>query len=156
LEIEQHARADLSANLVALQDEVLELKRQLATYKGLVKPLEEQGLQIQALTISKTAAERLLRYRLALTQGRKTEQLTQGQVQLAIYGILNGKPARFKLDTLSKGSPITFNFKYFQILEGELLLPKNFKPTQVKIALLLKDHPSKPVERTFDWTSLED
>jgi hypothetical protein len=156
LEIEQHARADLSANLVALQDEVLELKRQLATYKGLVKSLEEQGLHIQALTINKTATKGLLRYRLVLTQGRKMDQLTQGQVQFAIYGILDGKPARFELGSLSKGNPTIFKFKYFQILEGELLLPRNFKPTQVKIALLPKGHPSKPVERTFDWISLED
>lgn len=156
LEVEQHARADLSVNLVALQNEVLELKRQLSTYKGLVKSLEEQGLHIQALSVSKTATERLLRYRLVLTQGRKTEQLTQGQVQLGIYGVLNGKAARFKLDALSKGSPLIFKFKYFQILKGELLLPKNFKPTQVKIALLLKGHPSKLVERTFDWTLIED
>jgi hypothetical protein len=155
LEIEQHARADLSASLVALQDEVLELKSQLATYKGLAKSLEEQGLHIQALTISKTETKGLLRYRLVLTQGREMDQPAQGQVQLVIHGILDGKPTRFELGSLSKDNRLTFKFKYFQILEGELLLPRNFKPTQVKIALLPKDYPSKPVERIFDWASLK-
>ncbi|QBQ53467.1 DUF6776 family protein [Nitrosococcus wardiae] len=154
LEVEQHARADLSANLVNLQEEILGLKRQLATYKGLVKSLEEQGLHIQDLTFSKTATERLLHYRLVLTQGRKVDRLAQGQVHLVIQGILEGKSARFGLDTLSKGNPVTFRFKYFQILEGELLLPRNFKPTQVKIALLPEDNPSKLVERTFEWRSV--
>lgn len=154
LEVEQHARADLSANLVNLQDEILGLKRQLATYKGLVKSLEEKGLHIQDLTLSKTATERLLHYRLVLTQGRRVDRLTQGQVHLAIQGVLDGKPARFGLDTLSKGIPLMFKFKYFQILEGELLLPRNFKPTQVKIALIPKDNPSQLVEQTFDWRSL--
>ncbi|ADE16590.1 conserved hypothetical protein [Nitrosococcus halophilus Nc 4] len=154
LEVEQHARADLSANLVNLQDEILGLKRQLATYKGLVKSLEEKGLHIQDLTLSKTATERLLHYRLVLTQGRRVDRLTQGQVHLAIQGVLDGKPARLGLDTLSKGIPLMFKFKYFQILEGELLLPRNFKPTQVKVALIPKDNPSQLVEQTFDWRSL--
>jgi len=157
LEIEQHAHTDLSASLAALQDKVLALRRQLATYKGLMQSLEEQGLHIQALTISSTATERLLHYRIVLTQGRRMDQLTQGQAQFTIYGIVKGKPTQFKFGPPSKkGHSTTFKFRYFQILDGELLLPKDFKPTQVKVTLLPKNHPSKPVERTFDWASLKD
>lgn len=154
LEIEQHVRANLSANLAALQDQILELRRQLATYKGLAKSLEEQDLRIHDLTFSKTATERLLHYRLVLTQGRKMDQLTQGQVKFTLRGIVEGKPVRFEIDTLSKGTPLIFKFKYFQILRGELLLPRNFKPTRVKITLLPEDNPSQLVERTFDWSAI--
>lgn len=155
LEVEQYTRADLNANLVNLQDEMLELTRQLSAYKGLAESLEEQGIHIHDLKFSKTATERLLHYRLVLTQGRRMEHLTQGQVRFVIHGALNGKPARLKIDTLSKGNPLLFKFKYFQILEGEVFLPKNFKPTRVEIALLPKEHPSKAVEQTFRWRSLE-
>lgn len=157
LEIEQHAHTDLNASLAALQDKVLALRRQLATYKGLMQSLEEQGLHIQALTISNTATERLLRYRIVLTQGRRMDRLIQGQAQFTIYGIIKGKSTQFKFGHPSKkGHSIAFKFRYFQILDGELLLPKDFKPTQVKVTLLPKNHPSKPVERTFDWASLKD
>ncbi|KFI23225.1 DUF6776 family protein [Nitrosococcus oceani] len=154
LEVEQYTRADLNANLVNLQDEMLELTRQLSIYKGLAESLEEQGIHIHDLKFSKTATERLLHYRLVLTQGRRMDHLTQGQVHFAIHGVLKGKPVRFELDTLSKGNPLRFKFKYFQILEGEVFLPKNFKPTRVKIALLPEEHPSKAVEQTFSWRSL--
>jgi hypothetical protein len=157
LKIEQQTRADLSANLIALQDEILELKRQLATYKRLVKSLQEQeqGLHIEELTFSKTATERLFRYRLVLTQGHNRDQFNQGKIEVAIRGIMGGEAAKLNLDTLSKGNPLTFKFKYFQILEGELLLPAHFKPTQVEVALLPQEDSARPVVQTFAWASLE-
>ena len=157
LKVEQQTRAELSANLVALQDEILALKRQLATYKRLVKSLQEQeqGLHIEELTFSETMTERLFRYRLVLTQRHKQDQFNQGGIELAIRGIRAGKPAKFNLETLSKGNPLTFKFKYFQILEGELLLPPQFKPTQVEVALFPQEDPTKPVVQTFAWASLE-
>ncbi|ADJ28821.1 DUF6776 family protein [Nitrosococcus watsonii] len=155
LEVEQYTRADLNANLVSLQDEMQELTRQLSVYKGLTESLEEQGIHIHDLKFSKTATERLLHYRLVLTQGRRVDHLTQGQVHFVIHGALNGKPGQLELDALSKGNPLRFKFKYFQILEGEVFLPKNFKPTRVKVTLLPKEHPSKVVKQTFSWKSLE-
>ncbi|BAW79495.1 hypothetical conserved protein [Candidatus Nitrosoglobus terrae] len=155
LKIEQHARMDLSTDLEALQNKIYELNRQLSAYKGLIKSLEDQGFHIQDFSISKTVTARLFHYHLVLTQGRKTAQLTQGQAQLVIYGVLNGRSAQFNLDSLSKANAINFKFKYFQILEGELLLPNNFKPTQVKITLYPNESSSKLAEKTFNWASIK-
>ncbi len=155
LAVEHQTRLDLSGIVSALQNEIMELKGQLATYKDLVGSPQEQGLHIQSFTLSKTETERLLNYHLVLTQGGRRDQLTQGKGQFFIYGVLNGKPARLELNTLSKGVPLTFEFKYFQIIEGELLLPNNFNPTRIRVVLFPEDDPSVPIERAFDWASLE-
>lgn len=154
LEVEHQTRINLGSALSALQSEVLELQNQLAIYKGLVKPLKEQRVYIQSFTLKKTEIEQLLSYRLVLTQGGRRGQFTQGTGQLSIYGVLDGEPVQLDLGVLSKEMPLTFKFKYFQILEGELLLPDNFKPIRLKVALFPEDESSGPVERDFDWASL--
>lgn len=154
LAVEHQTRLDLSSTVSTLQNEILELKDQLATYKDLVQSPQGKGLHIQSFALSKTETDRLFSYRLVLTQGGKRDQFAHGKGQLFIYGILNGKSARLELNTLSKGAPLTFKFKYFQILEGELLLPNGFKPTRIKVVLFLEGNPSVPIERAFNWGSM--
>lgn len=154
LEVEHQTRIDLGNALSSLQSEVLELKSQLAIYKSLVKPIKGKSVHIQSLALRKTKTKRLLSYRLVLTQGGKRDQFTQGKGELSIYGVLDGEPAQLGLDDLSKGTPLAFKFKYFQILEGKLLLPYNFKPIRLKVALFPEDEAYAPVEQAFDWASL--
>lgn len=155
LEMEHQTRIELGSALSSLQSEALELKSQLAIYKSLVKPLKGQSVHIQSFTLRKTKTKRLLSYRLVLTQGGKRDQFTQGKGELSIYGVLAGEPVRLGLGDLSKGAPLAFKFKYFQILEGELLLPDNFKPIRLRVALFPEDKAYAPVEQAFDWASLE-
>lgn len=46
---------------------------------------------------------------------------------------------------------IKLQFKYFQNLEGELVLPSNFQPEEIQILAVSEGKNSKTVEKTFPW-----
>ena len=55
------------------------------------------------------------------------------------WGVLNQRP-----DMQGQG----FSFRYFQSLEGQVMLPRDFTPQRVRVLL---DGEDVAVEQAFDW-----
>ncbi|MBD3608936.1 MAG: hypothetical protein HUJ30_00110, partial [Gammaproteobacteria bacterium] len=71
-QIEQQAYDKVRNDLKELQDENLELKEELAFYRGIVSPKEgAHGLRIQGLHVTKNAQEGSYQYKLVLKQEMK-------------------------------------------------------------------------------------
>ena len=73
-----------------------------------------------------------------------------------MIGSENGKAKQYLIDALlstqgQKG--LTFSFKYFQMIEGEIRLPENFQPEQVSVHATIFQFRRKKGELTtvFDW-----
>ena len=156
-QIEQEAYKQLETTVTGLQDEILELKGELAFYRGIVSPSDDaQGLDIQSFELANRGVGRTFRYKLVLTQILNNNTVASGTVAFAVGGLENGEAREYLLQQLSgQEGELRFRFKYFQILEGELDLPDGFSPSKVTITVKPRTKSHKRQSQSYDWAVQE-
>jgi hypothetical protein len=92
-----------------------------------------------------------------LTQVLKNDRMAVGQVKLKIEGLMNGQPRTLNLDAISEKSvkELNYRFKYFQSLEGDLVLPKGFQPLRAMVQIQPGGRTNDMIEKTIDWPTEE-
>jgi hypothetical protein len=155
-EIDDQASESVRTELKDLQRELLELKEELAFYRGIVSPKEaSQGLYIQTFNITKNDEERSFRYKLVLTQVLKNDRHVRGKIDVMIEGIMeeDGRQEQIRLRdvTVSKNRDLEYRFKYFQSFEGDMKLPDGFVPIRVIVTVTPRYRSQKQIEKVFNW-----
>jgi hypothetical protein len=156
-QVEKEASEVLDQNLKMLQGEILELKKELAFYRGIVSPRDaSRGLRLQRFSLA-PHGRRTYRYTVVLTQVLKNDRLVSGQVKLKVEGLQNGRPRTLDLNAISEKpfKELGYRFKYFQSLEGDLVLPKGFQPLRATAQILPRGHSKDMIEKTIDWPTEE-
>jgi len=157
-QIDHQSYTDLQSNLRNLQDEILELKEELAFYRGIVSPRDTSpGLRLQSFRVEATGQARHYRYTVVLTQVLKNDNVTRGRVRVSIDGLQGGIQKELSLDdvTAKNVKELSYKFKYFQNIEGELILPKGFTAQRVTVQVLPRGRAHDKIEQTFDWPAEE-
>jgi hypothetical protein len=91
-----------------------------------------------------------------LTQVLSNNNVASGSVAVSIGGELEGKAQQYELSQLSEeDGELSFRFKYFQILEGEFLLPEGFTPSKVNITVKPRSKSQKKLSQSYDWAVQE-
>jgi len=148
-----------SENLKSLQNELLELKEQVAFYRGIVAPTEAaSGLVIRDLKFDSLGGENGYHFKLVLTQVMKNEYLVRGRVEVLIDGLQAGKQKQLTLPQVSDGklSDLTMEFKYFQNIEGDIVLPNGFVPSSVTVDLIPSGKGRARIKKNFEWADITD
>lgn len=156
-QIERQAYNELDTNLKTLQAEILELKEELAFYRGIVSPKDaSRGLRLQRFYLEPNGL-RSYRYIVVLTQVLQNESLARGRVKLFIEGLQGNQSKTLDLAALSENSvkELDYRFKYFQSLEGDVVLPKGFKPMRATAQILPGGRQEDMLEKTIDWPTEE-
>ena len=157
-QIERKAYNDLDSNLKVLQSEILELKEEVAFYRGIISPRDAtHGLHLQTFKVEPNGTPRGFRYKVILTQVFQNEHMARGTVRLNVEGSLNQQTKVLTLAEMTEKhvKELEYRFKYFQNMEGDLLLPAGFKPKRVSISVLPVGHSGEDstIEKTYDWPS---
>ncbi len=158
-QIERQAYKQLEGAVAGLQDEILELKEELAFYRGIISPKDaSKGLRMQDFEISAGLQERQYHFKVVLTQVLNNGRQARGNLSFEVTGLYKGEAKTFDLKQMSedqgkKGT--TFNFKYFQILEGDFMLPEEFEPIKVNLTVKPKTSAHKKLTQAFDWVVRE-
>jgi len=154
-QIKHQAYGELDTTLKVLQGEILELKEELAFYRGIVSPRDAaQGLHLQRFKIEPNGKPRGFRYKVILTQVLKEDRTARGTLQLAFEGLQNNEAKVLSLQAVSEKhiKEEDFRFRYFQNIEGDVQLPPGFKPQRVTIKVVSRNRSRQdPLEKTFDW-----
>lgn len=154
-QIKHKAYGELDTTLKVLQGEILELKEELAFYRGIVSPRDAaQGLHLQRFKIEPNGKPRGFRYKVILTQVLKEDRTARGYLLLAFEGLLKNEVKVLSLQDVSEKhiKEEDFRFRYFQNIEGDVQLPPGFKPQRVTIKVVSRNRSRKdPLEKTFDW-----
>jgi len=160
-QIEGEAYSELDTTLKDLQAEIIELKEELAFYRGIVSPRDaSRGLHLQSFGLEHNGT-RSYRYKVVLTQVLKNDKLASGRVLLQIEGLLNNAPKTLGLKSLTRVNgeksvkELSYRFKYFQNLEGDLHLPSGFRPLRASVQILPRGRKQKMIEKTIDWPTEE-
>jgi hypothetical protein len=131
------------------------LRKELAFYQQVMAPeLNPVGLAIDGFAIEKTLSEGYYRFRLVLVQQENIKSTLKGKVDITLHGSQDGQPTSYPLSSLMEQSDgVTYNFKYFQMIEGEFQLPKYFLPEKVAIHTAIYKYKRKlgELDKNFDW-----
>ena len=135
----------------------LELRRQLSFYQKVMAPeLEQEGFAIDSLNIDSTHSDQYYRYTLVLMQYDKTRSTVKGSVEIVLKGSQNGRPAEYNLMDLMPNNPepVSFSFRYFEVLKGDFKLPEGFMPERVEVKSELSQAKwgKRHLDRSFDWS----
>ncbi|GAB4358228.1 MAG: hypothetical protein Kow006_26580 [Gammaproteobacteria bacterium] len=153
-QIDRESRAKVRGEVKELQDENLELKQELAFYRGIVSPEDRKaGLKIQSFEITSGQEPSLYMYKLILTQVLKNDRLASGTVAIEVEGVEGGNKVRLPLSRLAEGAKETlpFRFKFFQNFEGELRLPPGFNAEAVVLTVVPTTKGLEKLEQRVPW-----
>lgn len=133
-----------------------DLRTQLAFYQQVMAPeLNEQGFLIDGFNLEHALSDNSYRFELVLMQQNKTKNTLKGNLKVTLIGSEEGKAKQYTLGSMlsDKEQKLTFSFKYFQVIEGEIKLPKGFQPEQVSVHADIFQFKRKKGELTtvFDW-----
>ncbi len=147
--IESQAYSLVREDLRTLQGELLELKQELAFYRGIVSPEEGgRGLQIQRFTATPSAEANGWVFKVVLTRVLKNKGVAKGTMEIKIDGT-DGQGNRASVSPLRR---LRYNFKYFQNIEGDFQLPKGFTPSRATVILRPGGRGNKTeLKKSFDW-----
>jgi hypothetical protein len=155
-QVEHEANNALEKSIVALQEELIELKSELKFYRGIVAPSQNvKGLNIQRLTLFDNPEEHSFDFKLVLTQViKKGRRYVNGSVKLFVIGTSGGEEKQLStadigIDEDSK--KMLFRFKYFQIINGVISLPDGFVASKVRVVLKESGKRKKQVTKEFEW-----
>ena len=140
LAVERLANDKSRKSLKNIEQKHFEVKKQLAFYEKVMAPEKQaDGVVLDDFIISPTESVGHFRFQVVLVQQQKQKRYAKGVVDFVIEGSQNNQPATIKLSQISKqtSDDLSFNFQYFQIVEGEFSLPDNFKPEQVLLSVTL-------------------
>lgn len=153
-EVDHKAYGDVEKTLADLQAQVLKQREELAFYRGIVSPEDGiGGLRIQRLQILPGGAPARYRLRLVLVQSMRQDAVVSGSVAVRVEGVRNGGPAQLTLTDLGGSARadglVPFQFRYFQTLERDLVLPDGFEPRAVNVEV--RSGRGTPVRESYPW-----
>lgn len=158
-EVDRRSTEGLRQNLVDLRNQIATLQEEVAFYKGIMAPsTRKQDLRIQKLDIEPTLEARRYRYKVVITQVGTNQRFVSGLAGVTIVGVLNGAQKVYGLRDVSddvQDYGIKYRFRYFQEIEGDLVLPEGFIAESVEVVLQTNGSKANRVEQSFPWPGKE-
>lgn len=134
-QVAKAALAELQTTLRDREEEIAGVRADLAFYGRLVGGAKREGLAVHALTLKPVPDSRAWNFSATLTQNFKRGPETRGKLTLSVSGIRNGALEILEWKDLGQQSDnagIDYAFKYFEQIEGTILLPEGFEPNRVR------------------------
>lgn len=150
--ISRQANRELQQTLAEREEEIAGLRADVAFYERLVGATgQRKGLNVHEVQMRRDN-DGSWRYTATLTQNLNRGAVTKGDLTLSVEGTRDGKLTRLDWGQLLQNPQAPaqrFEFRYFQRLEGSVLLPQGFVPGRV-IARVRADG-GGGAEQAFSW-----
>ncbi len=151
-QISREANRDLERTLAERDEEIAGLRADIAFYERFVGATgQRRGLSVHDLDMQLQSGD-AWHFVATLTQNLNRGAVNTGRVTLLVEGTRNDRLEKMSWSGLRKqpNAPgVGYSFKYFQQVEGEILLPKDFKPLRVTVRLVPAG--GSAVEQSFPW-----
>lgn len=149
--ISRSANQELQTSLAQRDEEIAGLRADVAFYERLVgDTAPRRGLNVHQAEFNLLPGG-AWQYQITLTQTLNRGAISQGQMRFTVEGVRGGKLATVAWEELHQhpGEPgQLYSFRYFQQLDGSVMLPAGFTPQRVRVQLSGGD---AAVEQAFDW-----
>ena len=154
-QISRSANTELQASLAEREEEVSGLRADVAFYERLVGATgQRRGLSVHEVVFAPEEGG-TWRYTVTLTQNLNRGAISKGEARVSVEGVSQGRLRSLGWEELvqkpgAPGQP--FSFRYFQQLEGSVMLPEGFTPQRVRVQLRSD---GSTVDQAFPWQAQE-
>ncbi|HEY2344633.1 MAG TPA: DUF6776 family protein [Xanthomonadaceae bacterium] len=149
--VSRAANQELQTSLSERDEEVSALRADVAFYERLVGAgSQRRGLSVHSVKMDQDA-NGSWHYATTLTQNLNRGKISQGAMTMQIEGAKAGKLQTLQwTDLLQKpAAPAQpFQFRYFQKIEGSVMLPAGFTPHKVTVSL---NSEGSTIQQAFPW-----
>lgn len=153
-QISRQANAALQNTLAERDEEIAGLRADVAFYERFVGPTgQRRGLSVHALKLLPQRDPQLWHFVATLTQNLNRGAINSGRLQLAMEVTDGGSMRRLDWTVLRQqagAADIAYAFRYFQRVEGDIVLPRGVRPVRVVVRLL--PDAGATMERAFTWS----
>lgn len=151
-QISRDANRDLQAALAERDEEIAGLRADVAFYERLVGATSQRrGLTVHALRMQPQNGH-AWHFASTLTQNLNRGAVSDGRLTLAVEGTQGGRLRTLGWTDLRQqpSAPgIEYSFRYFQQVEGDIVLPEGFEPVRVTVRLTPRG--GAAIEQSFTW-----
>lgn len=156
--IDEQALNQARRTIVELETRIASLQSDLTFYRNIMAPSEtSKGLQVDSLTLNASRSSGTYDFKLVLTQVGNNKSYIAGLVAVNVIGLRDEEKEVIALRDLSEDIEdlgVRFRFRYFQDVEGSLVLPEDFEPIEIQVVAQAEGQKSSQAERTFRWEDL--
>jgi Family of unknown function (DUF6776) len=154
-QVDRKASEDVRTEVIELKNQVAELQEVISFYRGLMSPTaNKRGLTIGSLNVISSGAGRRYEYKLVVQQLATNHKMLSGFLNFKIVGRQGELPVTLSLKDVSDNvsfENIKLRFKYFQTLQGQLVLPEGFEPQRIELLAKSSGKDTVTVEKKFGW-----
>ena len=157
-EVNSNSAEEVERELSSLQMRIAELESDVQYYRQVVtEQTGSTGLMISRFDLSPSTNPDAKRYKLVLRQqDADGDTYLEGRVAVTLAGRRDGQAARLPLNEVSleqDEQAIRLRFKYFQNVEGEIVVPEGFEPAKIEVTAVADTPVAKRVDQEFPWDS---
>lgn len=151
-QISRDAMRDLQGTLAERDEEIAALRADVDFYERFVgATAQRRGLTVHELKLQ-PRGDNVWHFTATLTQNLNRGAVNNGELRLAVEGTLGGRLQRLDWPSLRQQADaegIGYSFRYFEQIEGDLVLPQGMRPVRIHARLVPED--GRAVEQSFPW-----
>lgn len=151
-QVSRNANTALQGTLAERDEEISALKADVAFYERFVgATAQRRGLSVHELSLKPQDAQ-TWHFVATLTQNLTRGAVNAGTVTLSLEGTRDGRLQQLDWSALRQqpdAPGVDYSFKYFQRIEGDILLPPGLRP--VRVVVRVQPRGGKAVEESFTW-----
>ncbi|MCU7843794.1 MAG: hypothetical protein KZQ93_08120 [Candidatus Thiodiazotropha sp. (ex Monitilora ramsayi)] len=154
-EIDRESILTIRDQIKQFQDERLQMEEELAFLRGIVSTTsKKQGLRVQNFRLEPGLETGQFLYKFSVSQVINSGIVAKGKIEISVEGLQDGRSKQLTLDQLSaeEMASIKMRFRYFQNVEGRLLIPEGFEPASIHIDVKPSSNKLAPVKETYKWS----
>ncbi|MFT6388893.1 MAG: hypothetical protein ACJAUP_002278 [Cellvibrionaceae bacterium] len=155
-EVDRKANEEVRGQVVYLKTQLAEMEQDNTFYRGLMRPnANDQGLVVDAPSVAAISGS-IDRYKfnVVIKQIVAQHRLLSGYLEFELLGRQAGVIRKLALKDVSDSinvEQIKLRFKYFQRIEGEMLLPEGFVTERIHLKVVIQGPKKAVIEKKFGW-----
>lgn len=154
-EVDRRALEMVRRELAAQKERIAGLEEELRFYQSLMAPGDiAQGLSLRAIELVARQEPGRYAFRIVVQQEARKHELLKGTLYVEVFGLLGEEQAIYPLSELSadlEEAEVALRFRYFQSIEGELVLPQGFDPKGVSVVATVSTPRKAEAREQFPW-----
>ncbi|MGH1441149.1 MAG: DUF6776 family protein [Cellvibrionaceae bacterium] len=155
-EVDRKANEEVRAQVVELKTQLAEMEQDNTFYRSLMRPnASDQGLVVDSPSVLAIAGSaNKYKYNVVIKQIVAQHRLLSGYLEFELLGRQADTLRKLALKDISdsvSAEQIKLRFKYFQRIEGEMILPEGFVPERIELKVVVQRPKKAVVEKKFGW-----
>lgn len=154
-ELDRHALEMVRTEIAGGKTRVAELEEELRFYRSLMSPDSvKKGVSLRAPELVQGSTSDTVAFRIVVQQKAHKHAMVKGSLIVRVSGMLAGQQVSYPLSELAntvEDESVVLQFRYFQTVEGELIVPQGFEPMAISLTVTTKKPQKLELGETYPW-----